>query len=355
MTWTLLAPKHVDDCVVRNSELAELGALLHAICFIDHHPSTHRLAASWFSKIDASLLAMIRAWAPVWGPYKARYMLPLSKDPHLSFDAEIEAIIQLPLAQFVKLTTHAILEGARLPAEVIDVDVHGPSLVARASRLSPLRGRLATQLFENPDESRRALINILTRVRSDTVIEHEFDMLMPSLAERGHAMRSELRSRGVSAIASVSSMATMSPDDARVVFDKQFHRVTRSDRGLLLMPSRHLDPHILIKGNDDFPTVVQYPPRNDEAVTLATVTQRFKAMQDPTRKKIIRGLMRQPQPPRELALALKMAEPQISRHLRALREAGIVVAEREGRMVRYHADLRVIQKLGSDFIETLIR
>ncbi|MFP3394337.1 hypothetical protein SB782_36790, partial [Brevibacillus sp. SIMBA_076] len=81
--------------------------------------------------------------------------------------------------------------------------------------------------------------------------------------------------------------------------------VTRSTHGLLLLPSLHLAPHIVIKGGGDYPAVVHYPPRNERSVVFTTVTQRLKAMNDPTRQIIVRELIRQPRPTVELAIEMR--------------------------------------------------
>lgn len=356
MTVTLLLPARMDDCVARYSELAELGALLHATCYADHHPTAHRVVAPWLSDIDATLLGQIRAWEPVWGPYKARYMQPLTLADEMAFDEEVEEIRRLPIEGFVSFTMRAIVEGARMndDARAADGSV-GDELMARASRLSPLRGALAARLQKDPDGARAELVSILIRARRGNVMEREFTRLNGLLRDSSHTMARELRTRGFSAIAAVSPMATLASDESRITFDKQAYDVIRADHGLLLLPSEHLQPHIVLKGVPGHPAVLHYPPRNDDAVTFATVVHRFKVLQDPTRRRILRELLRQPRPTLELALGLRMAEPQVSRHLRALREAGLVDSDREGRIVRYWAQRQALERLGSDFIEALIR
>ena len=56
---------------------------------------------------------------------------------------------------------------------------------------------------------------------------------------------------------------------------------------------------------------------------------------DPTRLAIMRALLRGPQTVAELNAPLQLEQTLFSHHLRALRAAGFVVAEREGRSVRY--------------------
>jgi hypothetical protein len=75
---------------VRRSPLAELCACLHALDEPAHHP----LSAGWVSAVhatlDASLLARAAAWAPLWGAFRARYLLPLSAGPRPAPRARLE-------------------------------------------------------------------------------------------------------------------------------------------------------------------------------------------------------------------------------------------------------------------------
>ena len=354
MTLTLVTPQAPDDCVARFSELAEVGSLLHAACFIDHHPVSQDVVAAWFSEIDLQLLLAVRRWAPVWGPYRARYLHPLTLEQSLSFGDEIAGILRLPLPTFVDFTMQAILEGSHDAGDPLGEQV-SPAILARASRLSRARGALAADVLKRPDESRQELVDVLSRVRRERVIDRELSRLSAVLRERSFSMTNALRTKGMSAVADVSPTVVAMDGGGRLAFDKQYHGTVRATHGLLLLPSHHLAPHLVVKGAEGYPAVVQYPPRNESAVSLATVTQRLRAVQDPTRRKIIRWLLRQPQPTVELALALGMAEPQVSRHLRILRDAGLVTTEREGRLVRYRVEQPTLERMGRDLVECLIR
>lgn len=70
------------------------------------------------------------------------------------------------------------------------------------------------------------------------------------------------------------------------------------------------------------------------------------ALADPTRILILYTLADRPHNVTELAEALGMPQPTTSRHLKTLRERGMVQAEREGQSVIYSlADTRIIQAL----------
>ena len=70
------------------------------------------------------------------------------------------------------------------------------------------------------------------------------------------------------------------------------------------------------------------------------------ALSDPTRIFILYALNETPRNVTELTNELGVPQPTISRHLKVLRERGLVFAERQGTMITYHLpDQRVIQAM----------
>ena len=70
------------------------------------------------------------------------------------------------------------------------------------------------------------------------------------------------------------------------------------------------------------------------------------ALADPTRRRILMALLDGPAYPAELAAALHLGKANTSNHLSCLRGCGLVVAEPEGRRVRYElADVRLAAAL----------
>jgi len=70
------------------------------------------------------------------------------------------------------------------------------------------------------------------------------------------------------------------------------------------------------------------------------------ALSDPTRIFILYALNEKPLNVTELTNDLGIPQPTTSRHLKVLRERGLVTTERQGTVITYHlADQRVIQAL----------
>jgi ArsR family transcriptional regulator len=78
------------------------------------------------------------------------------------------------------------------------------------------------------------------------------------------------------------------------------------------------------------------------------------ALSDPTRIFILYALNERPQNVTELTNELGIPQPTTSRHLKVLRDRGLVSTERQGTVITYHlADRRVIQAM--DLLRSAMR
>ncbi len=67
----------------------------------------------------------------------------------------------------------------------------------------------------------------------------------------------------------------------------------------------------------------------------ATTTDAFNAIAEPRRRQILDALAGGERPVNDLVLELGLAQPQVSKHLRVLREVGAVDVREEGRQRMY--------------------
>lgn len=75
----------------------------------------------------------------------------------------------------------------------------------------------------------------------------------------------------------------------------------------------------------------------------------YKALADPTRRRILELLRSADLTAGELADHFDMTKPSISHHLNTLKAAGLVDAEREGQSIVYSLNTSVLQNLMSWF------
>ena len=70
----------------------------------------------------------------------------------------------------------------------------------------------------------------------------------------------------------------------------------------------------------------------------ATTTDAFNAVAEPRRRQILQVLARGERSVNDLVIKLRMEQPQVSKHLRVLREVGLVDARVDGRQRLYRLD-----------------
>jgi DNA-binding transcriptional ArsR family regulator len=77
----------------------------------------------------------------------------------------------------------------------------------------------------------------------------------------------------------------------------------------------------------------------------ATTTDAFNAVAEPRRRQILDVLAAGERPVNDLVDALGVAQPQVSKHLRVLREVGLVTAREQGRQRVYRLNGRPLKPI----------
>jgi len=77
----------------------------------------------------------------------------------------------------------------------------------------------------------------------------------------------------------------------------------------------------------------------------ATTSDAFNAVAEPRRREILHYLARAERPVGDIVDALSIAQPSVSKHLRVLRDVGLVDVRREGRQVFYRTNVDAIRPL----------
>ena len=77
----------------------------------------------------------------------------------------------------------------------------------------------------------------------------------------------------------------------------------------------------------------------------ATTSDAFNAVAEPRRREILNFLALQERPVGEIVDALGFEQPSVSKHLRVLKDVGLVHARREGRHMLYRTNAEAIRPL----------
>ncbi len=86
----------------------------------------------------------------------------------------------------------------------------------------------------------------------------------------------------------------------------------------------------------------------------ATTSDAFNAVAEPRRREILNYLALQERPVGEIVDALEMEQPSVSKHLRVLKDVGLVRARRNGRQMFYRTNAEAIRPL-HEWTETFER
>ena len=78
----------------------------------------------------------------------------------------------------------------------------------------------------------------------------------------------------------------------------------------------------------------------------------FKALSDPTRRRVLQLLRKGPMTAGDLADHFDVSKPTMSAHFAILREAKLVATERDGKSLLYHLQLSVLEDALMGFADT---
>ena len=77
----------------------------------------------------------------------------------------------------------------------------------------------------------------------------------------------------------------------------------------------------------------------------ATTSDAFNAVAEPRRREILSYLAPRERPVGDIVISLRLGQPSVSKHLRVLRDVGLVHVRREGRQVLYRTNAEAIKPL----------
>lgn len=349
------------------SPLAELGMALHTLSEPGHHPGLQGWVTGVMAGLDPHLADRMCEADFLWRTTFSDLFLPFAGVPGrrtlpgATLAEDMDLLDKLSDEQFAD----AALEFTCAP----DYDVPGagvladPALRRRALDLAESRGprqvRFAERLLDDPPYVRAWLRQFLEDCDAAFFGDVWARVCHPLAADARHKTEL-LRHKGLGeALAAVSSALTLDGDGARIVVDKLSEgRTTTAGGGLLLVPTSLGRPHLMVLHRYGWQPVLHYPVGSSEPASPPSVEQltlRMTALSHPLRMRICRHLARSAFTTGELATAHGVTAPEISRHLGVLKKAGLITTRRRGRYVLHQLDVTVVARLGSDFLEGILR
>lgn len=346
-----------EDVVVHVDPLLELGALVHAVLHGSHHPRTQAARERILESDSGELMARAQRFRLSFGVVRSRFLLPTALDGAASpsIESRMNDIAEMPIERFAQFTAISLVEDSRTFRETDPIS-ETDLFLRELERMGETPLELGRSLLDDPEGIRRQLLGLLEDLERRW-FRREWEECRGLLVYEADLRRRELAQDLVTGIATVSPTAVVSADRESVVFDKiNRARFSVRSHGLILAPSYHVSPHLIAKHDGVYPSMITYAVGEAaNSVSLDDVKQRLQALLDDARMEICRCVARTPSTTVDLAIELQMTQPQVSRHLRTLRNAGLVSREQRGRYVYYTLNTAVLRTLGAQVIATLLR
>ncbi|HEY8978422.1 MAG TPA: DUF5937 family protein [Streptomyces sp.] len=346
------------------SPLAELGMALHALSEPGHHPAIQGWTSSVLAGLDPHLADRLCEADFLWRTVFSDLFLACAGVPGAlpgqTLAEDLALLDKLPDDQFVD----AALEFACSSCDCSPPAILGdPVLRARVLELAASRGprqlAFTRRLIDDPPGVRAWLRRFLEDC-DEAFFADTWSRLSHQLAADARHKTQLLHRRGpAEAFAAVSPAVRVDEENGRLVVDKLVEtRTSARDAGLLLIPTSLGRPHLNVLHRAGWRPLVQYPMHSPVPVSTPSVEQltlRMNALSHPVRMQLCRNLARSAYTTTELARIHGMSAPEISRHLAALKKAGLITTRRRGRYVLHQLDVALVARLGSDFLEGILR
>jgi DNA-binding transcriptional ArsR family regulator len=346
------------------SPMAELSMALHALAEPAHHPGLQGWVTGVTARLDPHLADRMCEADFLWRSTFSDLFLPSAGVPGrttlpgATLAEDLDLLDKLSDEQFVDAAlefTCAVCYGTHGPTALSDAGVR-----RRALELAAARGpRFSERLLADPPRTRAWLRQFLEDC-DEAFFADTWCRLRHQLAADARHKTDLLRRKGLGeALASVSSAVRLDDSTGLITVDKLGEaRTSTADGGLLLIPTVLGWPHLMVLQRYDWQPVLHYPvasPELSAPPSLEQLTLRMAALSHPVRMRMCRSLARSVFTTSELAQVHGMTAPEISRHLSALKRAGLLTTRRRGRYVLHQLDVTAVARLGSDFLEGILR
>ncbi|MFH8726494.1 DUF5937 family protein [Streptomyces termitum] len=343
------------------SPLAELGAALHALAEPAHHPRLHAWTTTVSAGLAPCLADRLHEADFMWRSTRSDLLLPA--EPRETLAEELDDLDRMDDEDFVGAALEISCSpryGEGVPSPLVDAASRRRTLDLAAAR-GPRQAAFVERTLADPAAT-RAWIRRLLEDCDEAFFAGTWRRVRVQLAADARHKTELLRRRGLAeALADASPALALEEDgpSTRITVDKLTHGATAAEgRPVAFLPTAFGWPHLFAVHAPGRRPVVQYPVSAREvggAEPVGTVRLRLEAVAHPMRMRLCRSLARGTYSTSELADAYGITAPEVSRHLAVLKRAGLLTTQRRGRYVLHQLDVSVVARLGSDFLESVLR
>lgn len=363
---TGLPPERV---LFRPSPLSELSAALHVLSEPAHHPGQHGWATTTTAALKPDLAGRLAEADFLWRSARSDILSPAHGKQVDTLAEELALLDTMTDEQFVRAASEisCSTDYERLDVSPLTDAGDRERALERAAARGPRQRDFVRHLLDDPPTV-RAWIRRLLEDCEEAFFGEVWERVRGQLAADARH-KAELHQRlGLGeALRDISTAITLDEDasGSRIVVDKLASGRTTAtgqpgvEPGVTLVPSAFGWPHLLVLHAPGWRPVIAYPLSEPEVRTgpgsVELMERRLGALAHPVRVRLCRSLARAPYTTGELAGILGISAPEVSRHLTVLRKAGLLRTNRQGRYVQHQLDVTVVARIGSDFLEAVLR
>lgn len=346
------------------SPVAELGSALHVVTAPDHHLALQ----SWATRVRATFTprmdAEFAAFQFLWDSYRATFLLPRVPSSEAADAAvptlaeELAALSDLPVEEFRAQALQPLMSRPDLPVEAAPTDSSDRLLVHARARSRRVEAT-TNALLERPRQVRERLVEFLVTC-DRTFFADEWSGMVPTLGRAAADLRMVRDERGPAAVLVGLAHGIHARGDV-VTIDKSVTATIdlTGDADLLLVPSLLCHPHVLVQWDPAWPYAIQYPVQRrapgPSPPPLEVTAARLEALADPSRLELCALVAREARATQELAAMTGLTTPTVSRHLKVLRDAGLVTSTQHGHFRLHELRMDVVEGLGAALAASLLR
>ncbi|MET9320937.1 DUF5937 family protein [Streptomyces sp. NPDC003038] len=355
------------------SPLAELCMALHALSQPAHHPGLSSWTNATAAGLDPCLADRLLEGDFMWRSSFSDIFMAFAQIPGgtglpaATLAEELDVLDRMDDEQFVMAALEhcwlALYNEGGGPSPLKDPAARAKALETAAAR-GPRQLDFSLRLLDDPAAVRVWLRRLLEDC-DEAFFAETWKRIEPGQSADARHKTQVLRHKGLrTTLKEVSSALSVDEELTTITADKMVNGSTtatdpRIGAGLVFVPTHFGWPHLLVLHAPGWRPVVHYPLGSPELASapgsVELLQLRMEALAHPMRMMLCRSLARAPYTTSELATVYGITAPEVSRHLAVLKKAGLLHTRRQGRYVQHQLDLGAVARIGSDFIEGILR
>jgi DNA-binding transcriptional ArsR family regulator len=349
-------PNPVEHLAFAVSPALECVQSLHVLSGPKHHALQH----GWVREmraLDPALKRRIDAFAFLYRANLPDLLIPSPVGPAAEFGDELARIAALDPDLLLQGFGRPLYDHGGRGAEAF-LDPGATEIVLEhAGEYGDDALALARGLLDDPRAFARRFCDFLAEFW-EAAFEHEWSRIDPILSQAVSGAGRLLAGDGIwPVLGRLPSHCRVDRERGELLIDlpHQHDVAISAENPLLLVPSVFVWPHLRVNCDLPWPTTLVYsaPSLAREAeprIPPAELLRILRAVADDTRLRVLKLIAERPRTTQELAPLVGLSNAGLSKSLRRLAEAGLIVPRRQGYYVVYSLDESRLRAASSELV-----